>query len=549
MTSAHEPPIRVMALHALAYCERLFYLEEVEEIRLADEAVFAGRALHEDLKRLEEDALEWTNRKLSSEDLGLVGQVDVIRRRDGVLIPYEHKRGRSCRQEKKPTAWLSDAIQVTAYAMLLEEEEGCIIPEGRVRYHAENITVRVPVDDEARRKVLSALDRARQVRRQPQRPPVTSNDRLCLRCSLAPVCLPEEERLAADPSWDPIRLFPADKELKTVHVLTNGARISRSGETLRLMYSSEEAQTLPIREIGSLVLHGYPQLTTQGLHFCARNEVQVHWVSAGGRYVAGLSAGGGGVHRRLRQYGALSDPDFCLSLTRKLVMAKVEGALRYVLRATRGMDREESKIASHIETFRSSLKSMSKVESPDEIRGYEGLAGRAYFAVLPSLLRGQIPREMVPVGRSRRPPRDRFNALLSFGYSLLYQSVLQSILTVGLEPALGFYHRPRSSAHPLVLDLMELFRVPICDMALVGSVNRLQWDPAADFDVAGERIWLSLAGRKKAIQVFERRLQDSWRHPAIGYSLSYARLIELEVRLLEKEWAGQPGLFARMRLR
>ena len=81
----HEPLIRVMALHALAYCERLFYLEEVEEIRIADNAVFAGRTLHEELKQDEEENGEWTSRELASERLGLTGKVDCLRRRDGHL--------------------------------------------------------------------------------------------------------------------------------------------------------------------------------------------------------------------------------------------------------------------------------------------------------------------------------------------------------------------------------------------------------------------------------------------------------------------------------
>ena len=96
---------------------------------------------------------------------------------------------------------------------------------------------------------------------------------------------------------------------------------------------------------------------------------------------------------------------------------------------------------------------------------------------------------------------------------------------------------------------MELFRLPVWDMTLIGSVNRLQWDLQADFEVTRGRVWLSNSGRRKAIELFEKRLTDTWRHPVLGYSLSYARLIELEIRLLEKEWTGQPGLFARLRLR
>lgn len=127
--------------------------------------------------------------------------------------------------------------------------------------------------------------------------------------------------------------------------------------------------------------------------------------------------------------------------------------------------------------------------------------------------------------------------------------MLQATIVVGLEPAFGFFHRPRSAAHPLVLDLMELFRVSLWDMPLIASVNRFQWDAEADFTQAGKQVWLSNSGRKKAIEIYEKRKEDSWKHPAIGYSLSYARLIELETRLLEKEWTGESGLFARMRLR
>jgi CRISPR-associated protein Cas1 len=112
----HEPLIRVMALHALAYCERLFYLEEIEEIRVADSAVFAGRTLHEELKRDEEEVGEWTSIELASERLGLTGKVDCLRRRDGHLIPYEHKRGRPNKQGSASLAGRCFANQCLRHA-------------------------------------------------------------------------------------------------------------------------------------------------------------------------------------------------------------------------------------------------------------------------------------------------------------------------------------------------------------------------------------------------------------------------------------------------
>jgi CRISPR-associated protein Cas1 len=152
-------------------------------------------------------------------------------------------------------------------------------------------------------------------------------------------------------------------------------------------------------------------------------------------------------------------------------------------------------------------------------------------------------------GRSRRPTLDRFSAILNFGYALLQTAVMRAVLATGLEPAVGFYHTPRSAAHPLVLDTMEMFRSPLWDMVVIGSLNRGQWNADADFVVTKTKVWLSDSGKKKAIGLFEDRLQETWKHPVVDYSLSYARTIELEARLLEKEWSGEPGLFARLRLR
>src|SRR5271165_2642033 len=122
LTDAHEPPVRVMALHALAYCPRLFYLEEVEEIRVADAAVFAGRQLHAALEA-DEDG-EAVNLELASDSLGLTGKVDCLRRRDGSYLPYEHKRGQPARNDDGPGPWPSDRLQVIAYAVLLEDNFG-----------------------------------------------------------------------------------------------------------------------------------------------------------------------------------------------------------------------------------------------------------------------------------------------------------------------------------------------------------------------------------------------------------------------------------------
>ncbi|HZT80072.1 MAG TPA: type I-MYXAN CRISPR-associated endonuclease Cas1 [Gemmataceae bacterium] len=552
VVDSHAPPVRVMALHALAYCPRLFYLEEVEEIRVADAAVFAGRELHAALAA-DEDG-ESVSLELRSDALGLVGKVDCVRRRDGSYLPYEHKRGQPRRDEPpgadspgSPQAWPSDRLQVIAYAALLEEAFGQPVPEGRVHYHAAHVTVRVPFDDQARADLAAALAEARRLRESVERPPIAENERLCARCSLAPVCLPEEVRQDRQPEHDPVRLFPPDRDGATLHVVSPGAHVGCSGDSLVVRPREGPESKHPLRGVEAVLLHGFAQLSTQALRRCTEHGVSVHWLTTGGWHTASLVPTAGQVQRRVRQYRALTDEATCLRLARALVLAKVEGQHRYLLRATRGDGREA--VAPHLAAMQEALRGAAAAADRDSLRGHEGTAAVHYFEGLRSLLGRQVPDELRFATRNRRPPLDRFNALLSYGYGLLHTAVLRAVLAAGLEPALGFYHTPRSAAYPLVLDLMELFRLPLWDLVVVGSLNRGQWDPAADFAVTRAKVWLSEAGRKKAIGLFEARLQESWKHPVLKYSLSYARTIELEARLLEKEWTGEPGLFARSRLR
>jgi len=436
-----------------------------------------------------------------------------------------------------------------AYALLLEESSGEPIPEARIRYHTDNVVVRVPIDDAARAQVGDAVARARQLRSSVQRPPVTQNDRACIRCSLAPVCLPEEERLAQNADWEPVQLSPRDDDRVAVHVVSHGSRVGRAGDELRVIPLEGQETKLPIHEVAHVVLHGGAQITTQALHMCAEHETAVSWMTGGGRYVGTLAATGGSVQRRIRQYASLADDATRMSLARRLVGAKVEGQLRFVLRATRGGERRSDGMLTAIESMRTSIRGAHGSQSIEELLGHEGRAALSYFSTWNDLISPEVDSRLRYWGRTRRPPRDRVSALLGFGYALLLKDVVAAILAAGLEPAFGFYHRPRSSAPPLALDLLELFRVPLVDMPVLASINRSQWHPERDFQVSEPRVWLSDEGRKKMIEVYEKRRQEQWKHSVVGYSLSYARMVELEARLLEKEWTGTPGLFARFRLR
>jgi CRISPR-associated protein Cas1 len=546
--ATEQDTIRIGALHALAYCPRLFYLEEVEELYTQDAAVFAGRRLHVELERDEEGT--WETFTLESAALGLRGRVDALRTRNGQVIPYEHKRGRCYRDsQNQAQAWESDRLQVLAYACLIEAALGVTIVEGRIRYHADNVLVKVAVDETGRQQVRKAVQTARQLRQSSERPPVTTNERLCARCSLASVCLPEETRFAQNPDYQPVRLFPEDDDREILHILEPGTRVGKSGEQVKVTKLDGATTALPARQVGQLVLHGAVQISTQMLHFCAEQEIGVHFLSGGGRYVGSFDNRLGSIQRRVNQYRALSQPELCLHLAQKLVTCRGQSQRRFLMRGARNSEAGAEKLKSAIEQIQKILKLVEGTESLASLLGYEGNMARLYFDALPELLASGVSAEFQFSDRNRRPPKDRFNCLISYGYSLLLKDVMNAILAVGLEPALGFYHQPRTQAPPLALDLMEIFRVPLVDLTVMGSINRGQWQVNEDFDIKGEQVFLSDSGRRKFIQLYERRKEESWKHPLLGYSLTYRRLLELEVRLLKKEWTSEGGLFAQLVIR
>jgi len=541
------PLLSVASLHALAYCERLFFLEEVERIRVADASVFAGRRLHVELAKEDADGT-WDKITLESESLGICGTLDVLRKRDGKIVPYEHKRGRAAGKRGAYEVWETDRIQVAAYTLLAEEALGQAIDEARVRYHATKVTVRVSIDAALRAKVRTSVERGRALRDSIDRPPVTDNERLCAQCSLAPVCLPEEARLAADADFRPIRLLPQHADRQTVHVFESRARVGRSSQEIVVAMPEGPPKRFPVAEVGSVVLHGFAQITSQALRLCADEDVAVHWMTLSGGLIGSLAPSALSAQRHLRQFAALSDTKRALGLAKRLVRAKVSAQLRFVLRATREEPRTD-RVEHALRDLRRSLRTTAHVDEAQTLLGVEGSAAREYFGALPGLIAPDLDPRLGFDGRNRRPPVDRFNALLSFGYGMLYRHVVAAIIAVGLHPGIGFYHRPRSSAQALGLDLMEMFRVPIVDMAVVAALNRRTFDADCDFSETPGRVLLTEPGRAKMVEAIERRLQDDWRHDVVGYSLSYARIIELEVRLLEKEWLGEGGLFARFRIR
>ena len=540
--------VNVSALQALFYCPRQFYLQEVEGIRTPNAEVYSGLRLHTELERDGADA--WDHYVLENTDLGICGRVDALKTESGQVIPYEHKKGRCFRGDNNEAqAWPGDRIQVLAYALLLEAELGKAVPEGRIRYHADNVLVHVPLDVDAREEVKAAIAQAQHLQTSTTRPLVTTNENLCTRCSVAEVCLPEATRLIQGNSEQPLRLFPQDDERQIIHVTEAGTSIGKNGEQIKITKRDGTTSLLPSRQVGQLVLHGYVQISTQAMYFCADQSIGVHFISGRGRYIGSFDTRQGNVQRRIQQYQALTQPNQCLQLARQLVTCRGQSQRKFLMRGQRNSSTANDALADAIEQMQRTLKRVAKAESLNSLLGLEGNLAAIYFKALPQLMAESTASEFQFSGRNRRPPKDRFNAMLGFGYALLLKDIMNAILTVGLEPSLGFYHQPQRQAPPLALDLMEIFRVPLVDMPIMAAINRNQWDPDADFDITGEQVWLNDSGRRKFISLYERRKEETWKHPVVQHSLTYRRLMELEVRLLEKEWLGEGGLFAQLVLR
>ena len=237
---ADEPPIRVMAFHALLYCDRLFYLEEVEEIRVADAAVYAGRRLHDEVVSLDDETPEHRSVEVSSETWGLFGKMDAVRRRDGVWVAYEHKRGRCRRGDDRSPGAVALATESRRSPTPSSWRKGLgePVPQARIRYHADNVTVFVEIDDDAVCDLKKAVgQRAANCVAQRSVPPSTPTKTSAPRCSLAPVCLPEEERLAQSISGN-------DTPDRKIRPRVHGPCFRRGGNDRRCT-SSARSRTSP----------------------------------------------------------------------------------------------------------------------------------------------------------------------------------------------------------------------------------------------------------------------------------------------------------------
>ena len=326
-------------------------------------------------------------------------------------------------------------------------------------------------------------------------------------------------------------------ERRTVYVTHPGAVLRRSGERLRVVARKKTVAEVRLRDLQRLVLLGNITLTPAALGSLVDRGVDTVLLSHTGRYRGRIVGGASSNARlRLRQYALTTDPVAALATARTIVRGKLANQRAFLLRhARRHGDTHALAVA------RSSLRAAriraSLAEDLDELRGCEGAGAAAYFRVFGDQLRNDAFRFE---GRSRRPPLDPVNALLSLAYTLLHGRVEGAVRAVGLDPWLGMLHATQAGRPSLACDLVEEFRVPIVDALVVAAINHRSFT-TEDFEEVGpgEPVLLRRETVRWLVTLFERRLERRLAYEPRGVRLSWAQVIEAQVRRYARHVLGE----------
>ena len=256
-----------------------------------------------------------------------------------------------------------------------------------------------------------------------------------------------------------------------------------------------------------------------------------------GRFQARLEGPvNGNILLRQAQHRAADNPDLTLSLARRFIAGKIRNSRQVLMRGARDSKVNDEKLAM-VQSARwlaGNLHKLPQAESLDSLRGLEGDAARVYFAALPKVMRASARDDFEFTTRNRRPPLDRFNALISFLYAMVMGDCRSALESVGLDPQLGFLHCVRPGRPSLALDLLEEFRAPFCDRLALTLINREQLK-AKDFDIRdGGSVFLNDSGRKTVIAAFQARKQEEIMHPLLGQPISIGLIPQIQARLLAR---------------
>jgi CRISPR-associated exonuclease Cas4/CRISPR-associated protein Cas1 len=543
--SAETPLVPVRMVNEWVYCPRLAYLEwvdgewadssDTEEGRRAHARIDAGGGKLPPVDDADEQP-DFIARSvtLASERLGIIAKIDLIEGKDGTVAPVDTKKGK--RPHLAEGAYEPERVQVCAQALVLEDA-GYRVAEGVIWFAGSRERVTVDLDEALRARTRAAIADLRLAADAGRIPPPLLDSPKCTRCSLAGICLPDEVAFFRE-EMVPRPLSPSADTALPLYVQTPGARVAKSGEVL--VIDSENKKTeVPIVDVSELVLHGPVSLTTPTIAALLREQIPITYASSGG-WVLGhtVSTGHRNVAIRIAQYRAAFDERRSLALARGLVAAKVRNS-RVFLRRNFKAGNEAERDAALAALARLADRAAHAL-TEGELLGLEGEAASRYFRLFSTMF-SEAVRGFPEFGfdkRTRRPPADPINAMLSLGYALLTRTWLTTLSAVGFDPYLGFYHRPRFGRPALALDMMEPYRAILADSSVVQVVNNGEVKADA-FITAGPAVNLKAHARRAFIAAYERRLDQVVTHPVFGYRVSMRRLLEVQARLLARYLSGE----------
>ncbi|MCA9651736.1 MAG: CRISPR-associated endonuclease Cas1 [Myxococcales bacterium] len=599
--SADLVPVRMC--NELVYCERLFYLEHVQGYFVDSSDTVHGRSQHEraatkgrtttvtpptaepdpDDPTLSE-LLEAPRRcvTLESASLGVRGQVDLVELHDDEAVIIEAKHGASPSHDDHRwydhplpyRAWPADVAQLGLYMALLRES-GVPCHRAQLLYRKDRHRTEIPWSAELERFVHAVVRRAREVAALPKPPAPLELSPKCPRCSLHTICLPDEHlalaREAAGQTVPPLRrIVPGADDRAVLHVLTPGSALRKDGQGIRLSVRGiPDPQRILVKDLAQVALYGPSQITAQCMTMLLLEDVPVAHHTGSGRLLGmTMPLATRNVTLRRAQFRTADDPERCLVAARALVVAKIRNQ-RTVLRRYRtghtaddplderlpawadptaddpetqaAVEQRATTIGEALARMRNAWRGAQRATDIDALRGHEGDAAATYFGALPSILPAPWPDELR--GRSRRPPRDRVNAMLGFGYAMLTRDATAALGRVGLDPMVGLFHTTIPGRPALALDLLEPFRPAWVDASILRLLATGGITPEC-FIRSGDGVFLTDPGRRALVAAYERRADERITHPRFGYRMSYRRMLELEARVLAKWMAGEIDEFS-----
>jgi CRISPR-associated protein Cas1 len=341
------------------------------------------------------------------------------------------------------------------------------------------------------------------------------------------------------------------KLLNTLYVTTGEGYLRLDNETVRLLVGDETRLRVPLHHLGAIVCFGHVGISAPLMHQLADSGIALVLLDGNGRFKARLEGETqGNVLLRREQHLRSMDAAFTTALARRIVAGKIRNQRHVLLRGARDSKEQADRagLTRSALDLAASLRALTRCEDLDAIRGVEGDAARRYFAALNLLVRPDRRDSFRMDGRSRRPPRDPMNALLSFLYAMWMNDCRSACEAAGLDPQVGYLHVLRPGRAALALDLMEEFR-PLADRLMLSLVNREQIR-VTDFESReGGAVLLAGDARKCVVVAFQERKQEHLTHELLAEPIPLGLVPHVQARLLARHLRGDLGDYPPFRMR